>query len=419
MSTATEPVIENPTSEHGNLALGGDSFAALVKERKVDADAIVDAPEKVDPPAKPTDTPPPKPAEKAEDKKGAADTKTKVPGKTPLDLAPPKKDDAPPADAEIAELLKSEPPANASPSSKANHAAMRKGLEHANTTILSLKAELAETKGKVGAVPVEVEDRLKTAEETLKQREAELERVAFERSPRYQKFVSEGEAELTAAKSYLEGVKNDEGEAIDPNVIDLAARAKGPKRADILDKSGLNQTTISAVTSHLARADAIDRDREAAQENWKRTSADWTAEQTKAHEARAAQVKANEDKVFTDVGKKMAETLAPFQTAEGNDDWNTGKDERFKTAQLYFDGKKSLAETAEIIYKGVACEVYKDAFEDLRTKYNDLVGETERIKAARPGAATSSADGAAPVVTGDPMKMAASSFDERRRNRSG
>lgn len=411
MSTAVENVIEPPTTEHGNLTLGGDSFATKIAERKaasaekppVEIEKVEPPPKQVEPPAKIDEkvTPPAKEDKPAE----------KVPGKTPLDLTPPEKKEAAPADEEIAELLKSEPPANASASSKANHAAMRKGLEHANKKILALTADVAVAKGRASMVPEDVQERLTAAETAVKERDALIERVAFEKSPRYQKFITEGEAELTAAKTYLEGSE------INPNVIDVAARTTGAKRIALLTESRMEQATISAVMSNLTRADAINRDRDAAQENWKATQSDWNAEQTKAGEARAAQVKANEDKVFSAVRKELSEKYAPFQIVDGNDDWNAGVKERNGRADLILEGKAPLNETAMVVEKGVHFDVIYDAFGDLRTKYNDLVAETGRIKAARPGAASGKVESGTAASTGDPMKDAASTFNEMRAKR--
>lgn len=362
--------------------------------------------------AKKAEKKPAEPEKKDEPAKDAA----KADKKTPLDIASTeaKKDEPPAVEEELKTLIASEPPPNASASSKANHAAMRKGLERANTTISTLKAELEQAKNKAPVAAPEIEERLKVAEQAAKDREVELERVAFERSPTFQKFVTDGAAELTAARSYLEGAdaaKNAEGEAIDPNVVDLAARSTGSKRHAILTQSGMDASTIGLVASHLARADAINRDREAAVGNWKETQATWTAEQTKVAEAKAAQIRATENKVFEAVGKKAAETLAPFQRVEGNDEWNTGVDGRLKEAQEFFDGKRPLPETAQLIYEGIAGRVYKDAFEDLRTKYNDLVADNERTKAARPGAATTSHDDGKVEVTGNPMEIAGATFE--------
>jgi hypothetical protein len=410
MSTAAEAVIEQPKTEHQSLTLGGDSFETKVSERKAAAEKPPAPPEKVEPPPKQVE--PPDKTEKAAPEKVEKAVPAKAPSKTPLDLTPPEKKAEPvvAADAEIDELLKSEPPANASASSKANHAAMRKGLEHANARIKELAGQVE--KAKTVAVPADVQERLTAAETAVKERDALIERVAFQQSPRFQKFVTEGEAELTAAKSYLEGSE------INPNVIDVAAHTKGAKRIALLTESGMEPNVVSAVLSNLTRADAINRDRDAAQENWKTTQSDWNAEQTKAQEAKAATAKSNEDKVFTEVGKKVAEDLAPFTTTKGeNPEWDAGVDARFKEAQEYFDGKKPLQDTSRLIYEGLAGRVYKDAFEDLRTKYNELVAETGRIKAARPGAASGKTDTTPAASTGNPMKDAANTFNEMRAKR--
>lgn len=388
-----------PKSDLANMEISGGEFETKLKAAEAEHEAKEAAKKEVAPPK--TDEPP---------KKEDAPAK----GKTPLDVAPEKKkDEPPPVEEELKTLIASEPPANASQSSKANHAAMRKGLERANTTISDLRKENEELRAKPAATPAEIEERLKVAEQTAKDREQELERVAFERSPRFQKFVKDGEAELLSAKGYLEGTE------INPNVIDLAARTVGAKRAQLLTESGMDQTTIGLVGSHLARADAINRERESMQEHWKETDTQWRAEQNKVQETRAAQIKANEDKVFQAVGKKVSETLAPFQRVEGNDEWNTGVDERLKEAQEYFDGKKPLDQTSQLIYEGIAGRVYQAAFEDLRTKYNDLVADNERTKAARPGAAATSHDSTSglPDPRANPLDIAGDMFEANRARR--
>lgn len=399
---APDPVINvQPKGDLETMELGGSEFETKLRAaeekaaQKKTAEAAEPPPTKKDAPAK-------------EDKPAK--------GKTPLDTAPvEKKPEPPPVEEELKTLIASEPPPNASASSTANHAAMRRGLERANATITELKAERDILKNKPAAAPAEIEERLKAAEQAVKERDETLERIAFERSPRFQKFVSEGEAELAAAKSYLP-----EGSEINPNVIDLAAKAVGAKRIAILTEAGLEPGMIAAVTSNLSRLDAINRERESAITNWKEQQTQWTAEQQRAHESKAAQIKANEDKVFQSVGKKVAETLAPFQRVEGNNEWNTGVDQRLQEAQEFFDGKKPLTETSQLIYEGIAGRVYKDAFEDLRTKYNDLVADNERTKAARPGAAGTSPDsGVVADTKTDPMALAGDTFDQQRAKHGG
>lgn len=413
MKNLEEPTIERENkidvlpleTDRETLDAGGTEFETKLRAAEQKAASKETAAKDEPSPAKKDDAP----AKKDEPAKA----------KTPMEVAPAAKKDEPPAiEEELKTLIASEPPANASANSKANHAAMRKGLERANSTIAELRTKL-EAASKAPAAPAELEERIKLAEQAVKDREAELERVAFERSPRFQKFVKEGDAELASAKSYVEGLKTEDGAEINPNVIDLAARTAGAKRVAILTDSGMDASTIAAVTSHLARADAINRDREAAIENWKENNVQYTAEQTRAAEAKATQVKANEDKVFAEVGKKMAETLAPFQKVEGNDDWNTGVDQRLKEAQEFFDGKKPLHETAQLIHEGIAGRVYKDAFEDLRTKYNDLVAENERTKASRPGAAATSQETTTVNVKGDPMALAGDTFEQNRAKHQG
>lgn len=403
MSTATE----SPATEPDALAMSGDSFAARLAAGKEASAAPAEAKEAPpfaapepakEPPAKePVST-----ESKPTDAKPAAPAKAKA---TPLDL-PAKKEATPPAeDDEMAKLLAAEPPSNVPAAVKSSHAILRKGYETAQAKIKELTAQLEERSKSPAAAP-ETESRLKAAEELVKQREAELERVAFERSPKFQRFVTAANDELTAAKAYLEGSE------IDPNVIELASRATGANRLKILSENGVDGNAIAAISPHLARIDALNRDKTAAQENWKGTQAQWEAEQRQAVERQNATVKEHEDRVFSTVGKKLSETLEPFQKVDGNEEWNSGVAAREAQVKAVFDGTLPLEKTSEVLYKGVAFDVIHEAWKDLRSKFNDLVAENERIRAVQPGVGSTKADsGAQPASTGDAMRDAASTFD--------
>lgn len=263
--------------------------------------------------------------------------------------------------------------------------AFKKLQQAADLKIKTLSQQLAdfEKKAKESSSDAgpskEHQEALKSASDRAAALEQELERAAYERSPRFQRFGKDEAAELTAAKSYLEGTE------VSPSAIEMAARASGAQRVKILRDAGMDAETISLVGTNLARADAIRRDRDESLSNWKASREQELAGQDAARAAAEQKQRAQEDAVFKEVGEKIRGSLEGFRRIEGNAKWNALVEKNEKDAADFFAGNKSMQELAELAYQGVAATTTQMINAGLRKRLETALEENARLKAAQPG----------------------------------
>lgn len=279
----------------------------------------------------------------------------------------------------------------------------------AQARIDALRAELAAAKAKP-AVTTDVEPILaeaKVAKERAAQLEVEFERVAYTQSPKFQKFGTEEGAEIKSAKSYLEG-----GE-VNPAIIDAAANTMGAARMKILRDAGLDAETIAVLSPHLARVDAIRRERDQSLEGWKANVAQdqqrAQLQQQQEHQQRVAQEKA----VFTQVMDEMKNDPA-FTRVDGRDKWNAIVEQNFKDAEDFAHGHKPLAELFKLGIDGVSARTTRMMNQELTKRCNELTAEVGRLKAAQPGVGKSGEEvvrKAAPNETKDQTEHWKNSFN--------
>lgn len=270
----------------------------------------------------------------------------------------------------------------------------------------ALRKELAEIKSKVSS-PTDVEPILaeaKAAKERADKLESEFERAHYTSSPRYQQFAAKEQAELKAAKSYLEG-----GE-VNPAILDAAANTSGSARLKVLLDAGIDANTISILSPHLANIDSTRRERDSSLEGWKASMEQDRLAQQNYQKQQEAQVVANEKKVFDEVMSKMV-ALPAFTKVDGNEDWNKSVEQRTKDAEEYFHGRKPLHELVEITARGVAQKVTEQMNVQLTKRCNDLASENARLKAAQPSNGNGSEVVTKAVVSKDPMDELKANFE--------
>lgn len=250
----------------------------------------------------------------------------------------------------------------------------------AKTKIEALRKELAEAKSKT-ATPTDVEPILaeaKAAKERAAQLESEFERVAYTQSPKYQRFGNEEGAEIKSAKSYLEG-----GE-VNPAIIDAAANTQGAARMKILRDAGVDAETIAILSPHLARVDAIRRERDQSLEGWKANLAQ-DQQRAQAQQQQQEQQRIQMEKtVFTEVMGRM-KTLPAFTRVDGNEKWNALVDQNYKEAEEFAQGRKPLAELFELGFNGVANKTTHLMNQELTKQLNEANTKLSRLMAAQPG----------------------------------
>jgi hypothetical protein len=246
------------------------------------------------------------------------------------------------------------------------------------------KEELARVKSELEAVkskPAIIADSeaLKQAHDRIKEMEQTLERSNFQLSPKFKAIVSEKNQAITDAKAYLEGSE------IDPSVIDLAARLTGPKRVAALRDAGLDAETIASISPFLAHADRKERESAQALEQSASMRQEWEAQERQAAQARKAQERAEEDRIYTEVGQRVSKVFAPFQTVPGQDKWNAQVERLNAEAKEFFNGSLPIDKMAEIAYYGVGAKVVDRMNNSLKTELKVLREENAKLKAAQPG----------------------------------
>lgn len=245
--------------------------------------------------------------------------------------------------------------------------------------IEALQKEITELRAKPAAAgdSTELQSELKAERERVQKLQQDFERVAYTQSPKFARFGTDEKAELTAAKSYLEGSE------VNPAILDAAAGTTGSERMKILKGAGLDAETIAVLSPHLARIDAIRRERDGSLENWKQTSEQDQQRAKAQQEAQHAQRIAEEKKVFDEV-REQAKTMPAFTKVDGNDKWNALVEQNFKEAEDFFHGKKTLAELAELGHRGVAQRTTELINQELVKTVNEQNATIARLRAAQP-----------------------------------
>lgn len=242
---------------------------------------------------------------------------------------------------------------------------------------------LEELRKKLETAPItsskEHDDRVAAALKRAQEAELRLEKVAYSESPKFQRFNAEHVAEISSAKSYLEGTE------ISPSILEIAANQTGQARLATLRNAGMDAETIAAVGPHLARADAIRRERDASLENWK---ANMTVEQ-QAQQAQAAQQEQQrqqqEQVVLNEVREAKMKDNPAFTKVPGHDKWNAMVEQNIRDAEDFAMGRKPLKDLFDLGYDGVSARTFKVMNAELTKKVNAQAEQIARLTAAQPG----------------------------------
>lgn len=355
------------------------------------------------PPAPPVETPPPAAEEPPSgDEPPAAPKK----GAIPDDILDPSKAAEPKVHDAVAEILAAELPKGAKKEQIESFGKLKAKSAKEVQAALDRVGELEKQVQKATSQKDldELRTKLTAAEERAKAIEEDFEKVAFEKSPKFQaQFQAREQTELDLAKSYLDGTE------IKQEIIDLAAHATGRKRIEILKDAGVEDTVIQLIAPHLAAYDTVQREKQGALNNWKSLSnLEREEAQRQSEKAKAARVE-QENKVFEKVLSTV--DLLPLRKAKDNPEWNSRGEQFVERAKEIYNGEGAdLPVFAETILKGVAYDAQQEVVEHLRGEVSSLRAENARLKSAAPGGSLSAGtqDGAPP----DTSKM---SRDEQAR----
>jgi hypothetical protein len=242
-----------------------------------------------------------------------------------------------------------------------------------------LAAEIAELKKNGNVAGEDTIKELEVLRKTREELEAELERVAVERSPMFkQKFLSRENQIKTQAIRVLKVSGADE------SLFEQAVNAPDKKKFELLNSEELNEAQRSALTSLLVQYDLIQDEKNSALENSKEfVKEHQTREEQRQKDQLAAREHA-ENEIFERMGKKVSTEFEPFMEVEGNEAWNEQVRANRERAKNFFAGKASLEELAEIAHYGIGAKSLHKMFRTVQGKYNAAVAEIAKLKGANP-----------------------------------
>lgn len=379
MATEAPPA---PATEAPLPPAVGISSTEVFRQARVAEGLEQPAPESEPAPEQP---PPAAPAKPADETPAPAPKK----GSVPADVIDPDKPTDTKVHPDVAEIMAAELPKGAKKEQIDSFAK----LKTAQATKLQVwidKANDLEQKISQG-------DNSKTELEQLRKQLAEaneraakigedFEKVAFEKSPKFQaQFSAREQTAIDLAKSYLDGTE------IKPDIIELAARATGRKRVEILQQAGVDDTVLQLISPHLAAFDTVQREKQAALENWKTLSKQEQQQAQQQQERAMAQRAEQENKVWESVVNKARTDLLPLRASKENPEWNSRSEELVTRAKQIFNGDGAdLPTFGETILKGVAYDAQQEVVEHLRGEVASLRAENGRLKSAAPGATMTS-----------------------------
>lgn len=234
--------------------------------------------------------------------------------------------------------------------------------------------------------------KLEQLEKDLSERDSELERLAFERSPRFQKqFVAREQATVARAKQALVDAGGDAA------LLDEILAAKGPRRFALLDEldtqsASARQYLITALSEH----DAIQSEKAAALGESRERLTQWQNEDKAQQEAAASQRTVEMKKLLDRTIIETATEFEPFRKVEGNDKWNAEVDERIAEVHRIAVGESTEKEIVQKIARGVAADRIHQMFRTVRDENTKLKERIASLEAAQPGAG-----GRAPAINGN------------------
>lgn len=240
------------------------------------------------------------------------------------------------------------------------------------------KAQQLEEKLKNPVIPDDFRSDFEATKARLAEREAELERVAVERSPKFQELFTKKEKGI---KESFSSLSKDLG--VDSDVAEQLLSASGKKRYEMIDDLDIPQSAKSDLTVLLRQKDELSKEKESFLSQSNEAMRAWQEEQQAQEDSRLAKLKQHEDRIFNTKLEALTKTLAPLQKI-GDEKWDAAVETNIAEAKRFFSGQITAEEAAEYAIAGAtAKQVYK-MFEVAQVRLQKAEEELQRLKAASP-----------------------------------
>lgn len=293
------------------------------------------------------------------------------------------------------------------PQGQIKHEHYKRQREIAQKRIDALAAQVQQAQEKLTAaekrgVPEDILNRTKKLEDTLAEREAVLERIAVQESPKFKERYTAKEAAITQS---LDKAAAEIG--VDKEVLHQAMNSSLKRRAALLEE--VDPAYRGYIDGLMLQHDMLQQDKTQFLNQSREAQAQWQREQqeqmTRAEQERAA----HEDKTFNAVLDEMGKKFAPFQEIEGNEQWNSQVRALREEAKKYFNGQVPLDELARAVVRGVGSPMQDKIISKQAERIKAMQEEIAALKTAQPGS-----NGHLPNADGK-VDMSNMSADERAR----
>lgn len=249
----------------------------------------------------------------------------------------------------------------------------------------ALTAQLREREEKLAAaekrgVPEEISKKLEQYEKTLAEREAVLERIAVQESPKFKSQFTVKEVSIG------ERLKRSGAElGLDTDALDMALKSSPKRRAEILDQMEMGETARSSLAGLMNQFDLLQDEKTEFLNQSKEVHAKWQQEQQQAAAAKEQQRVEWEKQTTEKVLSEMSRTYAPLQHVEGNAAWNAQADSIRSMVTEIVNGERSFEELVQVAAKGAGAPVTERILERVMKERDQLAEEVASLKKAQPG----------------------------------
>ena len=294
------------------------------------------------------------------------------------------------------DFLTAEPPPEIKGKAREN---FKRFQEQSTAKIQGLQAELEKTQAEFkalkesGVQSESVAKELETLRAERQQLNDEIEKIAFERSPKFrQQYIAREDSLKNQALKLLKSA------GVDETLFEQAVIASEKKKFELLSDESLSDGHRSALASLLIQYDMLQEEKNQALSKSKEYASQLAQEEESKKQAEITQFQEKEKQVFTSALERISKTYEPFTKVEGNEAWNKQVETNVEVAKKFFSGQLSWDELAEMALYGSGAKTIHHMFKTVQTKLNEANAEIKRLKSASP-----SVNGhTAPVKQSDP-----------------
>lgn len=248
-----------------------------------------------------------------------------------------------------------------------------------------LRAQLDEIRTKGGA-PENVQKEIEALRKRADEAEAELERTAYERTPKFRQQYVEPENRL---KDSVKGIGKEYG-LPESDVEDLMS-LKGKRRDDMIEGLDITSAAKQRLITELSHLDRLGAERETELSRSREQLRSVHEEQQRAAKAESERARQLEDRIFgeeLEVGKSK---LPGFMRVDGNEAWNREVEARIEHAKNFFNGKvhpdpqEALRDMTRLILRGMNGDVQDKILARYKAENAKLLEQVTKLSAAGPG----------------------------------